>query len=94
MLADPANSTDPAKLQEIGRERAELQDVVDAFSSYRHTETALEESELLAQEDDPELAALAEDEVRLSARSAGRAAHPDQNTPRAPRSERSEERHR
>lgn len=65
MLADPATSTDPVKLQEIGRERAELQEVVDAFSAYRDTETALEETRLLTQEDDPELAALAEDEVRF-----------------------------
>jgi peptide chain release factor 1 len=64
LLADPANATDPTKLQEIGRERAELQDVVDAFSSYRSTEAALEETEILAQEDDPELAAMAEDEIR------------------------------
>ncbi len=65
LLADPANATDPAKLQEIGRERAELQEVVDAFASYRTTEEALEETELLAQEDDPEMVALAEDEARL-----------------------------
>lgn len=65
LLADPANATDPAKLQEIGRERAELQEVVDAFASYRTTEEALEETEQLAQEDDPEMAALAEDEARL-----------------------------
>jgi peptide chain release factor 1 len=64
MLADPANSTDPAKLQEIGRERAEIQDVVDAFAAYRDTETALEETELLAREDDAELVAMAEDELR------------------------------
>ncbi len=65
MLADPANATDPIRLQEIGRERAELQDVVDAFSSYRSTETALEETALLAQEDDPEIVAMAEDEIRV-----------------------------
>lgn len=65
MLADPANFTDPAKLQEIGRERAELQEVVDAFSTYRSTESALEETALLTEEDDPEIAAMAEDELRL-----------------------------
>jgi peptide chain release factor 1 len=64
MLSDPANSTDPVKLQEIGRERAEIQGVVDAFAAYRSTETALEETELLAKEGDVELAAMVEDELR------------------------------
>jgi peptide chain release factor 1 len=64
MLADPANATDPAKLQEIGRERAEIQDVVDAFAAYQTTEAALEETALLVKDDDLELVAMAEDELR------------------------------
>src|SRR5680860_1073696 len=64
MLADPANSTDPTKLQEIGRERAELQVVVDAFSEYRGTQSALEETELMAREEDVELAEMVDDEIK------------------------------
>ncbi|CAN5712191.1 peptide chain release factor 1 [soil metagenome] len=64
VLADPANSTDRAKLQEAGRERAEIQDVVDAFAAYRSTESALEETVILAGEGDAELAAMVEDELR------------------------------
>jgi peptide chain release factor 1 len=64
MLADPANATDPVRLQEIGRERAELVEVVEAFSSFRSTEAAIEQTEHLVRDDDPELAALAEDEIR------------------------------
>ncbi len=65
MLADPANFSDPSKLQEIGRERAELQSVVDAFAEFRNTEAALEETSLIIAENDPEMTELAEDEARM-----------------------------
>jgi peptide chain release factor 1 len=64
LFADPAIATDPARLQEIGRERAELEEVVGTYKEYQDTEAAIEEAELLAQDSDPEMASLAADEVR------------------------------
>jgi peptide chain release factor 1 len=61
-MADPSVSTDPQRLQEIGRERAELADVVSAFRELRQTEAAIETTEILAE--DPELAELADEELR------------------------------
>ncbi len=63
LLADPEVTVDHLRLQEIGRERAELEEVVSAFRQLRATETAIEETEALAA--DPEMAELASDELRV-----------------------------
>ncbi|MBL8130121.1 MAG: peptide chain release factor 1 [Thermomicrobiales bacterium] len=60
-LADPEVTSDPQRLQEIGRERAEIEDVVSAYRELRDTEQAISEAELLAA--DPEMAELATDEL-------------------------------
>src|SRR4051812_43353205 len=64
LQADPAVATDPAKLQEYGRERAELEEVVAAYDEYRTVERAIEETSSLTGDDDPEIATMAADEVR------------------------------
>jgi peptide chain release factor 1 len=64
LLADPAVATDPVRLQEYGRERAELEEVVATYAEFRATEQAIEETQALAGDPDPEIAALAEDELR------------------------------
>lgn len=61
-MADPAVTGDHLRLQELGRERAELEDVVVAYRELRDTESAIAETELLAA--DPEMAELAADELR------------------------------
>ncbi len=61
-LADPAVATDPAKLQEYGRERSELDEVVGAYRELRQTEATIAEARELA--NDPELGELAADELR------------------------------
>lgn len=61
-MADPAVTGDHLRLQELGRERAELEDVVVAYRELRDTETAISETELLAS--DPEMADLAADELK------------------------------
>ena len=48
LFADPAISTDPARLQEIGRERAELEEVVTTYNEFEATESAIADAELLA----------------------------------------------
>jgi peptide chain release factor 1 len=64
LLADPEIATDPMRLQEIGRERAELEEVVASYHEYRNTEEAIADVELLARDDDAEIASLAEEELR------------------------------
>jgi peptide chain release factor 1 len=62
-MAEPAVATDPQRLQEIGRERAELESVVSTYRALRNTESALEETEALAA--DPEMAELAAEELEV-----------------------------
>jgi peptide chain release factor 1 len=62
LMADPAVTADHLRLQEIGRERAELEEVVSAYRQLRTTETAIDETEALTA--DPEMAELAAEELR------------------------------
>ncbi len=62
LMADPEITADHLRLQDIGRERAELEGVVTAFRQLRDTDAAIEETETLAA--DPEMADLAADELR------------------------------
>jgi peptide chain release factor 1 len=55
-------TADHLRLQEIGRERAELEEVVSAYRQLRTTETAIDETEALTA--DPEMAELAAEELR------------------------------
>jgi peptide chain release factor 1 len=62
LLADPAIATNPDRLIELGKERAEMEPLVTAWQTYQATETAIEETSLLA--DDPEMADLAQEELK------------------------------
>ena len=42
LMSDPSVATDPERLMELGRERADLEDVVSAWREYRETEAAIE----------------------------------------------------
>ncbi len=63
LLADPAIATDPQKLQEYGRERAELEEVVAAYHELQATDTRIAETEALTRDPDPEIADLAFEEL-------------------------------
>src|SRR6476620_2644446 len=63
-MADPAVLTDPSKLAELGRERADLEEVVSVYSDLQGSEQELKDAEELASDSDPELSGLAEDEIR------------------------------
>jgi peptide chain release factor 1 len=62
LLSDPAVATNPDRLMELGRERAEMEPLVTAWQSYQDTLNAIEETELMAS--DPELGELAQDELK------------------------------
>ncbi len=67
-LAEPATAADPTKLSALGREHARLQPVVRAAEAFQRTERELAGAHELADDGDPELAAMAvADVARLEA---------------------------
>ncbi len=63
-LSDPEVVRDPARLRELGRERAALETTVAAGRRVARLETELEGArEILADADDPEMGELAEEEI-------------------------------
>ncbi len=64
LISDPANVSDYTKIAELSKERASLSDVVDVYQDYSHQLQQLEDAKkLLAEESDPELNAMALEEV-------------------------------
>jgi peptide chain release factor 1 len=63
-MADPAVLSDPGKLADLGRERAELEEVVSVYNELQDSERELKDAEELADDSDPELSSLADDEIR------------------------------
>jgi peptide chain release factor 1 len=64
LMADPEIATDPGKLVEYGRERAELDGVVSVFREYGDVERQLAEAHSMAADDDRDLAEMAADEAK------------------------------
>ncbi len=62
-LADPATATDPAKLSTLGREHARLQPIVRAADALQRADHELGGARGLADDADPELAAMAAADV-------------------------------
>jgi peptide chain release factor 1 len=64
-MADPDVLADPQALQDLARERAELEDVVERYRAYEALQKQIDEAKELAEtEDDPALKELAHDEIR------------------------------
>lgn len=64
LMADPAIATDPARLSELAREQAEIQEIVSVYRAYQAAEAELADALVLAEDGaDPELADLARAEV-------------------------------
>jgi len=64
LMADPEVATDPVKLTEYGRERAELDEVVNAYRDFRALDQSISETEAMTRDDDREIAQLAEEELK------------------------------
>ena len=62
-LQDTAVYSDPARLQQVNRERKSLEEVVKTYQEYRRVEQEIDGNRELIQGDDRELAALAEEEL-------------------------------
>lgn len=63
MMGHHAVATDPDKLQEYGRERAEIEDVVVAFRDLKALDTQIADAEVMTSDSDPDLAELAREEL-------------------------------
>ena len=64
LMADPEHATDPNRLMELGRERAELDEIVSAFRELKQTDGAIADAEVLASDEDREMAELAAEELK------------------------------
>ncbi len=62
-MADPEVVTDPARLAELAREHAELEEIVTVYRQYRQARTELAEADSLLEDGDPEMRELAEAEI-------------------------------
>jgi peptide chain release factor 1 len=63
-MADPAVLADMSQLADLGRERAELEEVVSVFNEYEILEQEYAEAQELANDSDPEISSMAEDEIK------------------------------
>lgn len=63
MMADPEVSTDPKRLMEIARERAELTTLVETYRNYKEMERHVTEAEEMREGSDPDVAQMARDEL-------------------------------
>ena len=62
-MAEPEVATDPRRLMELGRERAELEPLVETYRRYRDNARHLREAEELRNGSDPEMAEMAREEI-------------------------------
>ena len=64
LMGQPDNATDPRRLMELGRERADLTPIVEAYRQYRKTQQSLSEAhEILRDGSDPEMSEMAREEI-------------------------------
>ncbi len=64
MLADPENAMDRTLLAKLGKERSDLEPLVTAYDEWLSTDKQLGEARELARDPDPEMARMAEEEIR------------------------------
>jgi peptide chain release factor 1 len=62
-MASPEVATDPRRLMEIGRERAEREEIVNTYAEYRDLATQYREAEEMRDGNDPDIATMARDEI-------------------------------
>lgn len=63
-LADPDIATNPARLMEIGSERAEIEEIVNVYQELRSVEQQIQDADaMIKQDDDQEMVELAQAEL-------------------------------
>ncbi|MGQ9482185.1 peptide chain release factor 1 [Chloroflexus sp.] len=63
LMAQPEVATNVTRLQQYAREQRELEDIVNAYREYQATQRAIDEAEAMLEDGDPELRALAQEEL-------------------------------
>src|SRR5688500_2565498 len=64
LISDPANMSDYTKIAEYSKERAGLSEIVDNYRNYKRQLQELDDAKkMLNEESDPELSAMAQEEV-------------------------------
>jgi len=73
LLADPAVTANPREMQRLGKELAELRPLADVHARYRRSEREVEENrEIQDTESDPEMKAMAREEISRLTEDMGR----------------------
>lgn len=63
LLSEPETIADQNKFRELSKEYAELEDVAKAFEQYQTLLGDIEEAQILAEDDDPEMRAMGKEEL-------------------------------
>lgn len=63
LMAKPEVATNASLLQQYAREQRELEDIVATYREYQATQRAIDEAEAMLDDSDPELRALAQEEL-------------------------------
>ena len=63
LMSQPENATDPRRLMDLGRERADLTDIVEAYRRYRIVSRQMRDAQEMLASDDPEMHELAREEL-------------------------------
>src|SRR3954469_17966636 len=63
LMSQPEVATDPKRLMELGRERSDLTEIVEAYRRYRVISRQIHEAEELRESGDPDLAEMAREEI-------------------------------
>jgi peptide chain release factor 1 len=63
LLSDPDVIGDQDKFRKLSKEYAELEEVANTFGDYQQAQENLEEAEILAQDSDPDMKAMGEEEL-------------------------------
>ena len=66
LLAEPEVASDPARLRSLGKEHAELSPIVECFVAYHAAGGAIEEAREILDGPDPDLRALAQEEIEAA----------------------------
>lgn len=69
LLSDPSTINDQKRFRELSQEYAEIEPVVESYRHYRQVRADMEEAEALLRDGDPDMRAMAEEEL-VSAREA------------------------
>ncbi|WP_031460700.1 peptide chain release factor 1 [Chloroflexus sp. MS-G] len=65
LMAKPEVATNASLLQQYAREQRELEDIVATYREYQATQRAIDEAEAMLDDSDPELRALAQEELEM-----------------------------